>query len=107
MKRAGRFAEAQFGATLSTMPSRPESPRRSRTHRIALRVVVAQGVLYAAFMVAYFHGVLMLLGNWLKRLSDQGLWLYAIVALALIVVQSALLEALSNALQRSIRRWLP
>ena len=62
-------------------------------------------VVYAVFVFAYFFLVLHFLGHWVKILSDQYRSLYAVVALALIVVQGIALEMLTTALLKLIRRW--
>jgi hypothetical protein len=62
-------------------------------------------VTYAVFVFAYFFLVLNFLGHWLKQLFDQQRTLYAVVALALIVVQGVALEMLTTALWKLIRRW--
>jgi hypothetical protein len=59
---------------------------------------------YALFVFAYFFLVLHFLGNWLKHLFDEKRVIYAIVALALIIVQGVFLEILTSTLLRVIRR---
>jgi hypothetical protein len=55
-------------------------------------------VVYAVLVVGYFFLVLHLLGDWLLDLFQQHRGLYSILALALIVGQGLLLEALTTAL---------
>jgi hypothetical protein len=59
---------------------------------------------YALFVLAYFFLVLHFLGNWLKHMFDEKRMVYAIVALALIIVQGVFLEVLTTALLRLIRQ---
>ena len=53
-------------------------------------------VIYAALVVAYFFVVLRLLGEPLNDLYTSNLTLYAFLALALIVAQAVLLEAVTS-----------
>ena len=53
-------------------------------------------VIYAALVVAYFFVVLRLLGEPLNELFSSNLTLYAFLALALIVAQAVLLEAVTS-----------
>jgi hypothetical protein len=59
---------------------------------------------YAVFVFAYFLLVLHFLGNWVKHLFDQDRTLYATIALALIVFQGIILEMLTTALLKLIKR---
>ncbi len=59
---------------------------------------------YAVFVFAYFFLVLHFLGNWVKHLFDQNRTLYAAVALALILSQGVILEMLTTALLKLIKR---
>jgi len=52
--------------------------------------------IYAALVVAYFFVVLRLLGEPLNDLFSSNLTLYAFLALALIVAQAVLLEAVTS-----------
>ncbi len=61
-------------------------------------------VVYAGFVTAYFFLVLHFLGGWVKEVFDGNKILYAILALGLITVQGVLLEMLTSALLRVIRR---
>ena len=65
---------------------------------------LAELVIYALFVLAYFFLVLHFLGGWLKQVFDENKNLYAILALALIIVQGVLLEMLTSALLQVIRR---
>jgi len=60
-------------------------------------------LVYACFVSAYFFLVLHFLGDWVKQVFDENKALYAILALALILVQGYLLEILTSALLRMIR----
>ena len=59
---------------------------------------------YGVFLFAYFFLVLHFLGGWLKGISDHNKTIYAIIALTLIVAQGVLLEMLTSALLKVIRR---
>ncbi|MDB6066525.1 MAG: hypothetical protein JWR26_2733 [Pedosphaera sp.] len=59
---------------------------------------------YAVLVVVYFFLVLHYLGNWLFHLFRDERHIYAVVSLALIVGQGIVLEILTSALLRLIRR---
>lgn len=63
---------------------------------ILVRNFVIELLIYGLLVVGYFYLVLRLLGEPLKRMFDQNMLLYAVVALVLIVAQSVLLEALTS-----------
>jgi hypothetical protein len=63
-------------------------------------------MVYAIFVFAYFFLVLHFLGDWVKHIFDENRTLYAVVALGLIIAQGVVLEALTTALLRVIRRWV-
>ncbi len=69
--------------------------RNSRI-RILLRNFAVEVLIYAALVVGYFVLVLRVLGEPLKRLFMDNLTLYAFVALALIVVQGAILDLMTS-----------
>jgi len=76
-----------------------------RTAKIAsLGSFLMELAVYAIFVFVYFFLVLHFLGNWIKHVFDQNRTLYAAVALALIIVQGVVLEMLTTALLRLIRR---
>ena len=52
--------------------------------------------IYAVLVIAYFFVVLRLLGEPLNDLYESNLTLYAFLALALIVAQAVLLEAVTS-----------
>jgi hypothetical protein len=60
-------------------------------------------VVYAIFVFAYYFLVLHFLGNWLKGLFDHHRAAYAVVALALMIAQGALLELLTAWLFARVR----
>lgn len=60
--------------------------------------------IYTGFVVGYFFLVLHLMGDWIKHIFDENKIYYAIVALALILVQGVLLQLLTSALFGLIRR---
>ena len=61
-------------------------------------------VVYAFFVLAYFFLVLHFLGERVKHIFDDNKTHYAILTLALIVVQGVFLETLTSALLRVIHR---
>jgi hypothetical protein len=64
--------------------------------RTLIRNFVIELIIYGLLVVGYFYLVLRLLGEPLRTLFDRNLVLYAVVALALIVAQSVLLEAVTS-----------
>jgi hypothetical protein len=76
--------------------------RNSRI-RILLRNFAVEALIYAALVVGYFVLVLRVLGEPLKTLFMDNLTLYAFVALALIVVQGAILDLLTSFLISRLR----
>jgi len=68
-----------------------------------LRAFAIELVLYALLVVAYFFLVLHLLGEWLYQLEVQHRYIYAAVAILLIIGQAVLLESITTFLIRLIR----
>ena len=68
-----------------------------------LRAFAIELAIYAVLVVAYFFLVLHLLGEWLYRLEIHHRYVYAIVAILLIIGQAVLLESLTTFLIRLIR----
>ncbi len=66
--------------------------------------LLAQLVVYACFAIAYFFLVLHVMGDWVKHVYDEDKPLYAVLALALILVQGVVLERLTSILPRLFRR---
>lgn len=64
--------------------------------RALVRNFAIEVLIYAALVVGYFVLILRLLGEPLKKLFMGNLTLYAVAALALIVVQGAVLELLTS-----------
>jgi len=67
------------------------------------RAFLIELVVYAALVITYFFVVLHLLGSWLKELAEQHHYLYAGVAILLIIGQAVFLEAVTTFLMRLIR----
>lgn len=63
---------------------------------ILIRNFAIELIIYGLLVVGYFYLVLRLLGEPLRALFERNLLLYAVVALALIVAQSVLLEAVTS-----------
>jgi hypothetical protein len=59
--------------------------------------------IYALLVVAYFFLVLHLMGDWLYQLESQHRYIYAGVAILLIIGQAVLLESVTTFLIRMIR----
>ena len=68
-----------------------------------VRAFAIELVIYAVLVVAYFFLVLHLLGQWLFQLETQHRYLYAMLAILLIIGQAVLLESLTTFLIRLIR----
>ena len=68
-----------------------------------VRAFAIELVIYAVLVVVYFFLVLHLLGQWLYELEIQHRYLYAGLAILLIVGQAVLLEGLTTFLIRLIR----
>jgi len=69
----------------------------------ALKSFFIELVVYGVLVVGYFFLVLHFLGDWLQGLFVQHRAVYAALALALIVGQGLLLEALTTALLSLIK----
>jgi uncharacterized membrane protein len=70
----------------------------------SLRVFALELAIYAVVVAVYFFLVLHLLGGWLYRLEVQHRVVYALVAILLIAGQAVVLDAVTTALFRLIRR---
>jgi hypothetical protein len=68
-----------------------------------VRAFAIELVIYAILVVIYFFLVLHLLGQWLYELEIHHRYLYAWLAILLIVGQAVLLESLTTFLIRLIR----
>jgi hypothetical protein len=60
-------------------------------------------VIYAVFVTAYFFLVLHFLGEWLYQLQLHHRYIYATVALLLIIGQAVVLENVTTILLRLLR----
>ena len=70
---------------------------------LTLKAFVIELVVYAALMIGYFFLVLHFLGRWLWNLDAHHRFIYAVVALLLILGQAVLLEIMTTFLLRFIR----
>ncbi len=68
-----------------------------------VRAFAIELAIYALLVVAYFFLVLHLLGDWLYQLESQHRYIYAGVAILLIIGQAVLLESVTTFLIRMIR----
>ncbi len=68
-----------------------------------VRAFAIELVIYAVLVVAYFFLVLHFLGQWLYEVEIHHRYLYAGLAILLIVAQAVLLESLTTFLIRLIR----
>jgi hypothetical protein len=69
-----------------------------------LRAFAIELVIYALLVVAYFFLVLHFLGGWLYRLESQHRYIYASVAILLMIGQAVVLQNVTTLLLRFIRR---
>jgi len=67
------------------------------------RAFLIELVVYAALVVTYFFVVLHLLGSWLQGLATQHRYVYAGIAILLIVGQAVFLESVTTFLMKLIR----
>ncbi len=67
------------------------------------RAMLIELPVYAVLVIVYFFAVLHLLGGWLGRLHAEHTFLYAIVAIGLIIGQAVVLEMVTTALLRLLR----
>ena len=68
-----------------------------------LRAFAIELIIYALLVIAYFFLVLHLLGQWLYQLEVYHRYMYAAVAILLIIGQAVLLESVTTFLIRLIR----
>ena len=68
-----------------------------------LRAFAIELAIYAVLVVVYFFLVLNLLGGWLYQLESQHRYIYAGVAILLIIGQAVLLESVTTFLIRLLR----
>lgn len=68
-----------------------------------VRAFAIELVIYAFLVIAYFFLVLHFLGQWLYEVEIRHRYLYAGLAILLIVAQAVLLESLTTFLIRLIR----
>ena len=80
--------------------------KKLSTKIISLGSYLTELALYACFVSVYFFLVLHFLGDSLKEVFDASKTLYAFLALALIIVQGVLLEMMTSALLKVIKRKL-
>ena len=69
-----------------------------------LRAFAIELAIYALLVVAYFFLVLHFLGRWLYQLESQHRYIYAGVAILLMISQAVLLQNVTTLLLRFIRR---
>ena len=69
-----------------------------------LRAFAIELAIYALLVVAYFFLVLHFLGRWLYQLESQHRYIYAGVAILLMMGQAILLQNVTTLLLRVIRR---
>ena len=68
-----------------------------------LRAFAIELIIYALLVITYFFLVLHLLGQWLYQLEVYHRYMYAAVAILLIIGQAVLLESVTTFLIRLIR----
>ncbi len=69
-----------------------------------LRAFLIELAVYTVLVVAYFFLVLHFLGGWLHHLETESRYLYATVAIVLIIGQAVLLQYLTTFLLHIIRQ---
>jgi uncharacterized membrane protein len=69
-----------------------------------LRAFAIELAIYGVLVVAYFFLVLHFLGGWLYQLESQRRYVYASVAILLMIGQAVLLQIVTTFLLRFIRR---
>jgi hypothetical protein len=80
------------------------SEKKERPPLIKLvRNFLIELVLYGTLVVLYFVLALRFLGDFLTRIFNENLTLYAILALALIIAQGVLLDAVTSFLLDQIK----
>ena len=80
---------------------RPRKSKAERSH--TFRALLIELPLYAALVVGYFFLVLVFLADWLGHLHANHTFLYAVVAIGLIIGQGVLLESVTTVLLRLLR----
>ena len=96
-----RYVNALSGKAIAAKQA-PLSLMKKETAK-ALRAFAIELVIYAFLVVAYFFLVLHLLGGWLYQLEVHDRYLYAGLAILLIIGQAVLLESVITFLIRLIR----
>lgn len=71
--------------------------------RKTLYAFLGELVVYGLLVTVYFFLVLHFLGDWLARLDQENLKLYAIVAIGLIIGQAVVLEWVTTLIFRLMR----
>ena len=71
--------------------------------RVLLRNFFVELVIYGVLVLAYFYLVLQFLESYLTRLFAENLQAYAVIGLLLIVLQGALLDAVTSILLNQIK----
>ena len=69
----------------------------------SLRAFAIELAVYSVLVICYFFLVLNLLGEWLYHLEAQHRYIYAGVALLLIIGQAVLLDSVTTLLFRLLR----
>jgi sorbitol-specific phosphotransferase system component IIC len=78
------------------------SPMKHKT-AVTLRAFFIELVIYAVLVVGYFFAVLHFLSEWIGRLEKSHIIIYALVAIALIIVQGIVLESVTTWLMRRLQ----
>ncbi|MEY2480356.1 MAG: hypothetical protein QOI04_1283 [Verrucomicrobiota bacterium] len=77
--------------------------RKKKEAERTLRAFFIELIVYSVLVVGYFFFVLHFLAGWLEQLDKHHIKIYALVAIALIIGQAVLLEAVTTMLFRLIR----
>jgi hypothetical protein len=68
-----------------------------------LRAFLIELIIYAILVVGYFFAVLHFLAGWISQLEKSHIVIYALVAIALIIVQGMVLETVTTWLMRRLQ----
>jgi hypothetical protein len=71
--------------------------------KVLIRNLAIELVVYGLLLVAYFFIVLRYLGDFLMKLFNSQIYVYAFLGLSLIVVQAVFLEAITSFFIRLLR----
>lgn len=80
-----------------------ENAQKESNLKILLRNFLVELVIYSLLVLAYFYFILRYLEDYLTELFSRNLVIYGIIGLILIVLQGALLDAVTSILLNQIK----